>query len=176
MSRSSAGRQNDCMVFRRVKALPALGDIDGEPFTVPSPPTAAAEPTDSGGEVDIDYTLQFNDSIARLRLHVTVGTRAPSVDTCGFCDTGEQIWCNLLAREEVGRLVEAAAVKAAADGAAAAEISPTSRFPRDRSRQLVDQLRAQLPSHAHVPRKIADALTARIDLTDTYFVEVAGDS
>ena len=76
------GRQNDCMVFRQGEKHYTLGDIDGEPFTVSIAANRVRQNlTDSGGEVDIDYTLQFNDSIARSsRLHVTVGTRAPSVD------------------------------------------------------------------------------------------------
>lgn len=87
---------------------------------------------------------------------------------------------NLLAREEVGRLVEAAAVKAAADGAlpAAENIAYIVEIPRETAHgdwSTNYALAAAKPMRMS-PRKIADALTARIDLTDTYFasVEVAG--
>ncbi|MEA4823938.1 MAG: DUF1934 domain-containing protein [Clostridiaceae bacterium] len=72
------GADNACMIFRQGEKHYNLFEQDGEPITVAISANHVHQRfNDSGGELDIDYSVQINDAHAiRNRLHVDVRDRA----------------------------------------------------------------------------------------------------
>ncbi|MCI6907536.1 MAG: DUF1934 domain-containing protein [Clostridiaceae bacterium] len=72
------GAENACMIFRQGEKHYNLFEQDGEPVTVSISANQVRQRfDDSGGELDIDYSVEINDTHAlRSRLHVNVRDRA----------------------------------------------------------------------------------------------------